>query len=94
MRGVPVAVVIEAAGFLQHAVQLDAARAHVLDVSFGGLMPIGEAPFLFRFAPKNFVVPVRVERRVDVDQIDARLRQLAELIEIIAAINDARVDQR
>jgi hypothetical protein len=57
-------------------------------------MPIGERTLLFRFAPKDFVVSVRVEWRVDVDQIDARLRQLAELIEIIAAINDARVDQR
>lgn len=35
MAGVPVAVIIEAAGFLEHAVQLEAARAHVVDVSFG-----------------------------------------------------------
>ncbi len=33
MAGVPVAVIIEATGFLEDAVQLDAPRAHELDVS-------------------------------------------------------------
>jgi hypothetical protein len=33
VAGVPVAMVVEAAGFFEHAVQLDAARAHELDVS-------------------------------------------------------------
>src|SRR6266446_6914272 len=33
MTGVAIAVVVEAAGFLQHTVQLDATRAHKLDVS-------------------------------------------------------------
>ena len=42
VAGVPVAVVIEAAGFLEHAVQLDATRAHVLDVSLGRFMPVFE----------------------------------------------------
>src|SRR6266481_1516036 len=32
MTGVPIAVVVEAAGFLQNTVQLDATRAHKLDV--------------------------------------------------------------
>jgi hypothetical protein len=32
--------------------------------------------------------------RVDIDQIDTAVRQLAELIEIIAAVNDARIDER
>jgi hypothetical protein len=53
-----------------------------------------ERALLFCLAQKDFVVPVRIEWRVDVDQIDARLRQLARLFEIIAAINDAGVDQR
>src|SRR5437773_5149006 len=33
MAGVPVAVIIEATGFLEDAMQLDTARAHKLDVS-------------------------------------------------------------
>src|ERR1700720_14616 len=56
-------------------------------------MSIFEGAFLFRLAPENFVVAVRVERRVDVNQIDARVRQLAKLIEIIAAIDDACVNE-
>ena len=32
VAGVPVAVIIEAAGFLEHAMQFNAARAHVIDV--------------------------------------------------------------
>ena len=77
MAGVPVAVIVEAAGFLQHAVQFDAARAHVVDVGLGRFVTVFEAAFLLRLAPEDFVVAVRVERRVDVDQIDARIRQLA-----------------
>ena len=34
------------------------------------------------------------ERRIDLNQVDAGIRQLAELIEIIAAINDARINER
>jgi len=56
-------------------------------------MSICECAFLFCLAPEDFVVPVRVERRVDVNQIDARIRQFAELIEIIAAIDNARVNE-
>jgi hypothetical protein len=43
-------------------------------------------------APEDFVVAIRVKRRVDINQIDAVVRQLAQLVEIIAAIDDARVD--
>ena len=53
-----------------------------------------EAAFLFRLAPEDFVVAVRVERRVDVDQIDAVIGQLPQLLEIVAAVDDAGVDQR
>jgi hypothetical protein len=94
VAGVPVAVVIEAAGFLEHAVQFDAARAHVLDVGLGRFVAVFEAALLLRLAPENFVVAIRVERRVDVDQIDAAIRQLAQLIEIIAAVDNPRVEQR
>lgn len=94
VAGVPVAVIIEAAGFLEDAVQLDAAGAHVVDVGLGRFVAVGEAPLLFCLAPEDFVVPVRVEGRVDVDQIDARLRQLSKLLQVIPAIDDARVEER
>ena len=73
----PVAVVVEAAGLLEDAGQFDAARAHELDVGLGGLVAILEGALLLRLAPEDFVVAVRVERRVDVDQVDAGVRQLA-----------------
>ncbi len=57
-------------------------------------MSIFEAAFLFCFAPENFVVAVRVEGRVDVNQIDARIGQFTQLFEIIAAVDDTRVDKR
>ena len=91
VAGVPVTVVVKAAGFLEHAMQLDAARPHILDVSLGRFVTVCEAAFLLRLAPKHLVIAVRVERRVDVDQIEARLGQLTQLIEIIAAINDSRI---
>ena len=37
---------------------------------------------------------VRIERRVDVDQIDARVGQLSKLLEIVPAINDTSIDDR
>ncbi len=94
VAGVPVAVVIEAASHFEHAVQLAAARSHVLDVGLGRFMPICEAAFLLRLAPENFVIAVRVERRIDINEIRASVRQFLELIEVIAAINNAGVDQR
>ena len=66
----------------------------LIDVDLRGSVPIFEAALLLGLAPKNFVVAIRVERRVDVNQIDARLRQLTELVEIIAAVDNASVEQR
>ena len=74
MRSVPVAVVVEAAGLLEHAGEFDAARAHVVDVGAGVLVPVLEGALLLGLAPEDFVVAVRVERRVDVDEVDAAVR--------------------
>jgi len=57
-------------------------------------MSILEAAFLLRFAPEHFVIAIRVERRVDINQIDAGVGKLPKLIEIIAAVDDTRVDER
>lgn len=92
MAGVPVTVIIEAAGLLENAVQFDTTRPHVVDVGLGRFVSIFEAAFLFRLAPENFVIPVRVERRIYVNEIDALRRELAQLVEIIAAVNDPSID--
>ena len=87
-------MVIEAAGFLEHTMQFDAAGAHVLDVGLGRFVAVLEAALLLGLTPKNFVVAIRIERRVDVDEIDTAARQLAQLIEIIAAVDNPRIEQR
>src|SRR6266516_3477788 len=74
--------------------QLDTAWAHVIDVGLGGGMSIFKAAPLFRFAPKHLVVAVRIKWRVDVAQIDARCWEFSQLIEIIAAVDNASVDER
>ena len=91
MRGVPVAVVVEAAGFLEDAGELDAAGTHVIDVGLRRGVAIFEGSLLHGLAPEDFVVAIRVERRVDVDQINAGIGQLGESFEIVAAIDDAGI---
>jgi hypothetical protein len=62
-------------------------------------MSIFEGVFLFRFTPdsaspaRTLVVAVPIEGRVDVNQIDACVRKFSKLIEIIAAINDTRINE-
>jgi hypothetical protein len=72
--------------------EFDASRAYVVDVGPGRLVPVLEGPFFLRLPPENLVVAVAVERRVDVDEVDAAVRQLAKLVEVVAAVDDARVD--
>ena len=64
VAGVPVAVVVEAAGFFEHPRQLDAARAHVVDVGLRGGVAVLEGAFLLGLAPEDFIVAVRIKRRV------------------------------
>ena len=90
----PVAVVVEAAGFLEDAGELDAAGTHVVDVGRRGGVAVFEGSLFLRLAPEDFVVAVGVERRIDVDQVNAVIGQLGELFEVVAAVDDAGVDQR
>ena len=94
MGGVPVAVVVEAAGLFEDAGQLFATRPHVINVSLGVLVPVFKRTLLLGLAPEDFVVAVGVEGRVDVDEIDAGVGELLELFEVVAAVDDAGVHQR
>jgi hypothetical protein len=58
MRGVPVAVVIKAAGFLEDAGELNAAGSHVIDGRLGAL------PF-FRHMGKDNVSSPHQQRRTE-----------------------------
>ena len=48
---------------------------------------------LLGLAPKNFIVAVGIGRRVNVDQIHAGIGQLGELFLIVAAMDDAGVEE-
>jgi len=91
--GVPVAVVIKAAGLFEDAGELHAARAHVVNVSLGVLVAVFKGALLLGFAPENLVVAVGVEGWVNVNQIHAGVGQLGELFQIVAAIDDAGVEE-
>ena len=99
MAGVPVAVVIKAAGLFEDAGELHAARAHVVNVSLGVLVAVFKGALLLGLAPKvraglaTIVVAVGVEGRVNVNQIHAGIGQLGELFQIVAAVDDARVEE-
>ena len=92
--GVPVAVVVEAAGFLEDAVEVLAAGAHVVDVGAGGFVAVFEGAFFLGLAPEDFVVAVGVEGGIDVDEVHALGGEFGELFEVVAAVDDAGVDQR
>ena len=94
MRGVPVAVVVEAAGLLEDAGEFDAAGAHVVDVGTGALVAVLKGALLLRLAPKHLVVAVRVERRVYVDEVHAGGGELLELLQIVPAVDDAGIHHR
>jgi hypothetical protein len=93
MRGVPVAMVVEVAGFLEDAGQLHAAGAHEFDVGLRAGVAVFEGSLLLGFAPEDFVITIAGEGWIDVDQINAGIGQLGELFEIVAAIDDAGVEQ-
>ena len=54
---------------------------------------IFERSLFLGLAPEDFVIAIGVEGRIDVDQIDAGVGELLELFEVVAAVDDARVEQ-
>ena len=90
----PIAVIVERAGLFEDAVELHAARPHVFDVGLGGGVAVLEGAFFLGFAPEDFVIAIGVERRVNINQIDATIGQFGKLFEIVATVDDAGVHQR
>jgi hypothetical protein len=93
MRSVPIAVVVETASFLQDASQLHAAGPHEIDVRFCGFVTVLEGTLFFRFAPEHLIVAIRVERWINVDQVNAGVGKFSQLIEAVAAIDDPSIEQ-
>jgi hypothetical protein len=53
-----------------------------------------KGPLLFRLAPEDLVIPIGIEWRINVDEVDAGVGQLLELLQIVAAVDDARIEKR
>jgi hypothetical protein len=48
---------------------------------------------LLRLAPEYFICPIGVKGRVDIDEVDAGIGQLSELLQIVTAVDDSRVEK-
>jgi hypothetical protein len=92
MRSVPIAMVVEAAGSLENAGQLDAAGAHEVDIRLGGFVTILEGALFLRLSPKHLVVPIGIERGINIDEIHALTGELAELVQAVPAIDNSRIE--
>src|SRR5262249_30015843 len=85
VAGGPVTVAVETARRCEDARQWTAAREHRVDVGARRSVAVVEGPLLLRLAPERLIDAVRVERRVDVDQIDALVGQEFQFVEVVAA---------
>ncbi len=72
---------------------MDAARPHVVNVGAGGFVAVGKGALLLGLAPEDFVVAVGVEGWVNVNEVNAGIGQFGELFQIVAAIDDAGVEE-
>jgi hypothetical protein len=59
----------------------------------GGFVAVFKGALLLGLAPKDFVIAVGVEGRVNVNEVNAGVGQFLELFQIVAAINDAGVEE-
>jgi phenylpropionate dioxygenase-like ring-hydroxylating dioxygenase large terminal subunit len=71
----------------QDARQFDAARSHVFDVRLRAGVSVLERALLLRLAPEHFVIAIGVEWRVDVLQVERRVGERAENLQIVAEVN-------
>ena len=55
--------------------QFDAAWPHEVDVGLGGGVAVFEGAFFFCFGPEYLIVTVGIEGRVDVNEVDALIRE-------------------
>jgi|SRR3990172_8664940 len=92
MTRVPVAMVKEVARLLQHTVQFPDARTHVGDIRQRVAVAVVKSAFLGGIAPKHLVVAVRVEWRVDINQVDAFRREVPENLKAVSAVDRVRLE--
>ena len=56
-------------------------------------MAILKGPLLLGLAPEDLVVAVGVEWRVDVDEVYAGVGELAQLLKVVAAVDDTSIEK-
>ena len=72
----------------------DASRTHKFDICLCRGVSVIEGAFFLCLAPEDLVVAVRIKRRVDINQVNTFVGEFFQLFEVIAAINDAGIDER
>lgn len=70
---VPVAMVVERPSSFQDAGEFVTARTHELEIGCGRSIAVLKGTFLplLLIGPEHFIVPTRIERRIDIDQVNA-----------------------
>jgi hypothetical protein len=93
MGGVPVTMIIEAACLLKDSGQFNTAGPHEVNIGLCAGMAVLETTLLLGLPPEYFVVAVGVEWWINVDQVNAGIRQLLELLQVIAAVDHPGVNE-
>ena len=56
-------------------------------------MTVIKGSLLFGLTPEDLIGPVGIERRVDINEVDGGIGQLFKLLQIVATVDDPRVDK-
>src|SRR3989338_9239580 len=67
MTCVPVAVIVETSGFFEDSIHFEYPETHMLNICFRVSKSIFKCSFLLNVTPKYFIVPVTIERRVNIN---------------------------
>ena len=73
--GVPIAVVVEGACFLEDSMQFDAPGAHEFDIGLSRGVAVFEGAFFLCFAPEDLVIAIGIKRRVDINKVNTFRRE-------------------
>ena len=84
----------EASRAFENAGELLTARAHEFDIGLRRSVAVIEGALLLGLSPEYLVVAVRIERWIDVNEVDAVVGEFLELVQIIPAVDDAGVHER
>ena len=64
------------------------------DVGSGGGVAVFEGALFLGLSSEDLVVAIGVEGGIDIDEVDAAVGELAKLVEVVAAVDDAGIEER